>query len=239
VAYPKRWHPACGSSRERGARRDRSCVGARGGVAQKHPVLQPPRNTRRNPMLKRSTRLEMPADTSIEPEAGLTVVVVYQDSLTRHWATELWDRVGELIGRWDICRKSWGISDLAHPTVFPYAVQVAAEADVLVISLRDAQELPAALSLWIEAWLARRVGRAGALVALLGVPAQPNAQSGQAHRFLETVARRAGLDFLPRERKLPEEAFALANPGAVAPSTDFASPGIMPGPANRSIWRAG
>jgi hypothetical protein len=56
----------------------------------------------------------------------------------------------------------------------------------------------------------RGAKRPGALVALIGVPAWPDAQAGHAHQHLKAIARRAGLDYLPRETKLPEEDLGLA-----------------------------
>ena len=127
-------------------------------------------------------------------------------SLTRHWATELWDRVGQLIGSGDICHQSWKISDLTGgPRLSRTQCRRQREADVLVCRSATPENCHCYLHVWIDAWLPRRAGRAGALVALIGVPPQPDAQSGRAYHYLEAVARRAGLDFLPRERKLPEE----------------------------------
>ena len=148
--------------------------------------------------------------TSAEESAqALNVVLVYQDPLTRHWAADLWGRVGKLIHSGAIRRESFRLGELTRAFVFADAVHVAAEADVLVISIRDAGELPLLLHVWIDAWLPRRGGRAGALVALIGVPAKPDALSGRAYAYLESIAREAGLDFLPRERRLPEESLAL------------------------------
>ena len=113
--------------------------------------------------------------------------------------------MGQLIDSAGICRESWKVSDLARAFTFADAVQAAAEADVLVISIRDAGELPLLLHVWVDAWMPRRAGRPGALVALIGVPAKPDALSGRAHEYLDSIARQAGLDFLPRERRLPEE----------------------------------
>jgi hypothetical protein len=134
----------------------------------------------------------------------LSVATVYQDGLTRGWATEMWDRVVEVIGYEGIRFQSWMISELTDPGCLAVAVQAAAEADVLVVSVRDAADWPRQLDKWAEGWLPGRGRRAGALVALIGVPSQPDPQAGRAHAYLETVALRAGLDFLPRERKLPE-----------------------------------
>jgi hypothetical protein len=152
---------------------------------------------------------------SMDAEPALRVVTVYQDPLTRHWATELWDRVGQLIGGEGVCRQSWKMSDLTDPRVFMDSVRAAAAADVLVVSVRDTGELPTSLSVWIDAWIPGRAGTTGALVALIGVPPQPDAQSGRAYRYLEVAARKAGLDFLPHERKLPEQPWALSNPGKI------------------------
>ena len=91
--------------------------------------------------------------------------------------------------------------------------------------------VPADLDLWFEAWLPRRAGRAGALVALIGVPPQPDIQSGRAHACLETVARRAGLDYMPRERKLPRDRSAIATRCGIALSASrpMPWPGVAPG----------
>jgi hypothetical protein len=107
-----------------------------------------------------------------EPGPILNAATGYQDSPTRYWAAELWERVGRLIGDKDVWRQSWRIGELTNPRLFTDAVQAAAEADVLVISARDAGEWPMGLYDWIDAWLHRRAGREGALVALIGVPGQ-------------------------------------------------------------------
>jgi hypothetical protein len=143
----------------------------------------------------------------------LRVVIAYEDPLTHYWAMELWGRVGDLIGSGGICRTAWKISDLTHPGLFAEAVREAARAHVLVISFRDAGALPPCLCEWVEAWTPHRTGPGGALVALIGVPPKPSGQYGQAYTYLETVARQAGLDFLPHERKLPEDHLPFITPG--------------------------
>jgi hypothetical protein len=125
-----------------------------------------------------------------------------------------------LIGHEDVLRQTWKISELTDPGVFAHAVRAAAKADVLVVSVRDAGEWPMSLHEWIDAWLPKRAGRGGALVALIAVPGVPDAQSGRAHQYLETVARKGGLDFLPRERKLPGPPSAFSNPEKIGNRTN-------------------
>ncbi len=162
------------------------------------------------------------------PDAALSVITVYQDPLTRQWAAELWDRVGRLIGQEGLCRQCWKMSDLTDPRVFTDSVRAAARADVLVVGVRDSVALPINLYVWVDAWMPGRGGRAGALVALIGVSPQPDAQSGRAHAYLETIAQRAGMDFLPRERKLPRHPITM---GGVLHFGKRASPPIA--------WAAG
>ena len=123
-----------------------------------------------------------------------------------------------LIGNGGISRKAWSVGRLGEPVAFDTAVEAAAEADVLVISVRAAGDLPLILRVWIDAWMPRRAGRDGALVALIGLPSRPDAQSRRAHQYFEAVARQGGLDFLPRERKLPEEPLALSVLPLVTPA---------------------
>jgi len=162
-----------------------------------------------------------------ETEQALNVVVVYQDPLTRFWAADLWDRVGQLIESADISRKFWKLSDLASAAAFADAVEAAAVADVLVISIRDGGGLPLLLHDWIDAWMPRRGGRAGALVALIGIPARPDSHSGRTQEHLQAIARQAGLDFLPRERRLPAEFHAKPTLPQMTPATDI--PATWPG----------
>jgi len=168
---------------------------------------------------------------SKESEPALRVTTVYQDPLTRHWAMELWDRVGQLVGQGGICHRSWKIGDLTYAGHLAAAVQAAVEADVLVVSVRDAGELPVDLYAWIDAWMPRRTASAGALVALIGVSPQPDAKSGHAHEYLGAVARRVGLDYLPRERKLPLESLSISSLTGNTLPTNLAVPWLQGGPS--------
>ncbi len=185
-------------------------------------------------------RERMAAEPDETPQA-LNVVIVFEDAVTRHWADELWERVGRLLDSGGVCRQSWKTSELTAPLAFAGAVQAAAMADVLVIAVRDRGGLPLNLHVWIDAWLPRRAGRAGAMVALIGVPGEPDVQSGKAHKYLAMVAQRAGLDYMPRERKLPGETFAapasVTNGPAISSTKPSAGGMTERGPQARLHWR--
>lgn len=177
------------------------------------------------------------ASTPSKTEQALKVVVIYQDPLTRRWAADLWERVVKLIDVGGICNQSWNLGDLSCAFVFADAVRAAAEADVLVISVRDAGDLPLLLRAWIGGWMPRRAGRAGALVALIGVPTGPDPLSGRAWEYLGAVARQASLDFLPRERRLAEKSLARSTPPRITPATDLKAAWFGAGPSRDTYAR--
>jgi hypothetical protein len=125
---------------------------------------------------------------------ALGVAAVYQDAESQERANRVCDRVIGLIGQECLVSASWRVCDLAQIDVFTGAVKAATRADVIIISIHEAAELPPALSAWIEAWLPRRHQREGALVALVG--AGPVSEAGERTlSHLEVVARRGALTF--------------------------------------------
>jgi hypothetical protein len=212
-------------------------------MAKADSGFKKPNSMQSTTLLNRMAPSAQKASASKKVEAALRVTIVYQDPLTRHWAAELWDRVEQLVGQEGVCRQSWKISELANTRVFAAAVQATAVADVLVVSVRDTGDLSGELDQWIEAWLPRRAGRAGALVALIGVAPQPDVRSGRSHAYLQITARRAGLDFLPSERKLPQHRSAVLTRSRIAPITSRhalwpgGAPGCVAGAPLRSKMR--
>jgi len=127
---------------------------------------------------------------------------VYQDALTWEWARQLCGSVAQKVGQEHV-HDSWHeVHSLADPQILVEAVQMAMAADVIVVSLYAAEELPPDLYGWIHSWLPRREMRAGALAALIAVPAQPDHWTFRTQEYLQAVARRGQLDFVPHERKL-------------------------------------
>lgn len=138
-----------------------------------------------------------------EVSQAFRAVIVYQDSVTLDWATELWSPVSGLIGKESIDLRTWKVDDLTHPRVLPASVQAATLADMILVSLRMTNELPLALYVWIDAWLPRRGNNSGAIVALLANCEVSGNPPAHAEKYLKAVAARAGMEFLFREKRLP------------------------------------
>ena len=95
-------------------------------------------------------------------------------------------------------RNTWyDMHSLGKIETLQEAVRAALVADVIVISVYAAEELPLGLYVWIDAWLPRRTSREGALTALIGADEPEALQSSRTRDYLQAVARKAQLDFIP------------------------------------------
>ena len=143
------------------------------------------------------------APSETEPGYALNIAMVYQDALTRKWATQVCDQVTRLAGKDAVHCSQWEISRLNDLCVLKDAILMTMVADVILVSIYDAEELPEDFRVWMDAWLARRYLPAGALIALISVPGELSARPKPARDYLRAVARKGRLDFLLRERRLP------------------------------------
>jgi hypothetical protein len=132
------------------------------------------------------------------------ITVVYQDRMTRNWAMQLCDPVEEKFGGEYVQNTWYDVNSLSDPKMLLEAAGAALSADVIVISVYAADELPPEFYAWIDVWLPRRLSRAGALAAFIGVAGEPATEAIRTQEYLQAVARRGRLDFLPHERRLPD-----------------------------------
>ena len=155
-----------------------------------------------------------PATSPSESEYVLNIVGIFQDHVTREWATQSFRRATELAGEERIQNNWFSAGSLSDPAILVEAVQATLEADVIVVSIYADDELPLDLYVWFDAWLPRRGARAGALAAVVGVATPMQPQSLRTFDYLEAVARRARLDFIPDERLRPAASLpAVSKPG--------------------------
>ena len=138
----------------------------------------------------------------------LNIAGVYQDSVTRDWAIQSCRQATQLAGGERVQNTWHNTHSLGDPGIFQDAVRAAVVADVIVISVYAAEELPVELYVWIEAWLPRRLSRRGALAALVGVAEPLDAPSVRTLEYLQAMARKAQLDFIPQQRKRPAASLA-------------------------------
>jgi len=144
----------------------------------------------------------------------LRFAAVHEHCLPWEWTTQVYDRAVRLVGKRCVHVDCWTVEALNQPPVLQHAIAAAIEADILTIAVCAARELPLNLHRWLDSWIPGRPHRTGALIAILGVPRQPSDLPTRIREQLRDVARIAHLDFLPRERRLPEEPFHFAGESA-------------------------
>jgi hypothetical protein len=138
-----------------------------------------------------------------ESDYALKIAGVYQDFVTREWALQTYRRATRLAGEERIQNAWYNTNSLSDPAILLHAVQAALVADVILVSVHAADELPRDLCVWIDAWLPLRPPRVGALTALIGVAQPLEPQSVRTLDYLQAVARKAQLDFIPQHCQRP------------------------------------
>jgi len=142
-----------------------------------------------------------------ESEYALNIVGVYQDPLTQSWGVPMRRLATQLAGEEHVRDTWYDVHSLDDVQILSDAVRAALVADLIVISIHAADELPLGLYVWIDAWLPRRASREGALTALIGADEPQDPQSSSTREYLQAVARKAQLDFIPLfESRLHREA---------------------------------
>jgi hypothetical protein len=141
---------------------------------------------------------EKSGGTGIEESGKIPfeIVAAYEDSAARERTMSLCRRLEEQLGN-DCAFKCawWGLENLGDARLREQAASEAAEAKMIIISLRDQQELPRVLKAWCESWADRRRGHKAALVALVAGTEPAGQTVGSVQRGLELLARRTHLDF--------------------------------------------
>jgi hypothetical protein len=168
--------------------------------------------------LERPLLSSQAAVASNEVTYPLNIAGVYQDSVTRDWAIQSYFEATPLAGKDRIQSKWYDVNSLSDSGILLDAVHTALAADVIVVSVYAADDLPLDLYAWIAAWLPRRFSRVGALAALVGVVEPLDSQFIRTIEYLQAVARRAQLDFIPHARRR-----TFASPIASQPKEDSAA----------------
>jgi hypothetical protein len=124
-------------------------------------------------------------------------IVVYEDQQTRDRALRLCDELVRKF-RHDLGMDFswWRFDYLRDSDLAKLAADAAVNADIVVFSVRGANELPPPVRLWIDSWVDRQMSRPNALVALIGVADQPSIGLTPIHIYLREIARQAGMEYL-------------------------------------------
>jgi len=121
----------------------------------------------------------------------------------------------------------WNFNELADSVGARSAMKIASQADIILLSLREA-EMPPVLEWWLETLPQPRMRNPGALALVLGEGGGDPAQIEQLCTRLEQSARHLGLDFVPL--------FPAQSLSAQLPFQAAARPGQFTDPPNLEHW---
>jgi hypothetical protein len=133
-------------------------------------------------------------------DCAMEITVVYDEPQTHTWAEDVYQKIQGTLGAQAVRGTWWNVADLAEPGVLAGAVSKAIRSDLIIVAVSCSEGLPLPFYFWVNAWLPHRVNGVGALVALLAAPVHKTAQSGRLKRYLQSVARRARMDWMVGER---------------------------------------
>lgn len=136
--------------------------------------------------------------SDLDSNPVLNVLIVYEDFAAGKYAKNMYDRLAEQLG-WSmrsVCQM-WKFDVLAVPKLREMAAQDAVEADVIIVSVHGANQLPPAVQDWFELWVSQDY-HAIALVALSAECEHDEANMVRSQ--LAEVARRGRIKFFSEPR---------------------------------------
>ena len=136
-------------------------------------------------------------DSEPGPETGVcAIVVLYEDNSSRDAAIQLCKTLEKVFDAELDFETTWcRFKYFSDPTVASEAAQIASHADLIIVSIPRAQDLPLEVKAWFERWLPDRESSDGALVLLQTSEAPASPQNLQTS-YLYLLAQRANLDYL-------------------------------------------
>jgi hypothetical protein len=136
-------------------------------------------------------------DSEPGPETGVcAIVVLYEDNSSRDAAIRLSQTLEKIFHEELDFEISWcRFKYFNDPAVASEAAEIAAQADLIIVAIQRAQDLPLEVKAWFERWLPKRESSEGALVLLQTSEEAPSSTISQSS-YLYLLAHRANLDYL-------------------------------------------
>jgi len=136
------------------------------------------------------------------------IVIAYETFASGMRAKGVSERLAaQLETEFDINSDVWKFDMLRHSRLREQAATDAAEADMIIISVGRAPELPTHVSDWVESWLPRKKGGQAALVALLDQHQEADGDLPPLATYLQEMAEKGSMDFFCKAGDWREQLF--------------------------------
>jgi hypothetical protein len=132
----------------------------------------------------------------LDDKSKFNVVVIYEDGLAGRRPKHFYDKlVHELEDECAFSLQLWSFQVLAIPELRESAIESAAQADFVILSLHGKAGLPVDIREWIETWSKLIIGKGSALIALVDKSTTRGGTNASALAYLKGVAKRTEVDF--------------------------------------------
>jgi hypothetical protein len=132
----------------------------------------------------------------------LALLAAFEDSVTGMRVKDFCQDLSRNLGRQcQIIEHVWLFNTLRLRELQEIAAEEASASDLVIISVREAEDLPDDVKSWIEQWLKHKGDNHAVLLALLDAAYEQ--VPGATQRYLQDVARRGGMKFLVEAKEAP------------------------------------
>ena len=132
----------------------------------------------------------------LDDKSKFNVVVIYEDGPAGRRAKHFYDKlVHELEDECAFSLQLWSFQVLAIPELRESAIESAAQADFVILSLHGKAGIPVDIREWIETWSKLIIGKGSALIALVDKSTTRGGTNASALAYLKGIAKRTEVDF--------------------------------------------
>jgi hypothetical protein len=166
----------------------------------------------------------------------LDLLIAYDSTEARERALILCNHLAqELTQDYDLTCAWCSFDQLQDASEKDGATRAAANAQMIIMSLRDGRQLPPLVQDWMNQWLQLKTKQCSALVALLGRPRVETAAPSFAQAYLEQAAGIAQMDFFCHSYEVQRRDVPVSRVPAKAVRTAITED-LLPTPVPFSRW---
>ena len=144
--------------------------------------------------LSSASRAKPPNELNDTPK--FNVVIIYEDRAAGKRAKHFYDNlIHDLEDECDFCLDLWNFQVLAISAIWDSAVQVAGQADFVILSLHGKAGLPVEIRELIETCSRLIADSNAGLIALVDKPQTRGGSAASTLAYLRSVATKTGIDF--------------------------------------------
>jgi hypothetical protein len=139
---------------------------------------------------------QMDLTLDLDDKSKFQAVVIYEDGSTGRRAKHFYDKlVHELEDECAFSLQLWSFQVLAIPELRKLAIDSAAQADVVILSLHGKAGLPVDIREWMETWSRLIIGKDLALITLVDKSTMRDGTNASALVYLKRLAKKTRVDF--------------------------------------------